>query len=117
MQLEIGISTSRYLPASGTAGLERSLVSGKSREPCPPPIITASTLLMFGDIPLPCCAIRNSLRRHVRKRKHRLKRTGSARRAEPHLNAEGSWALMLLGAEGLSETPGQRETGERERGG
>src|SRR6185436_3970474 len=95
MQLEIGISTSRYLPASGTAGLERSLVSGKSREPCPPPIITASTLLMFGDIRLPCCAIRNSLRRHVRKRKHRLCAIVSApRNAGHHLNAEDTLTLM-----------------------
>src|SRR5436190_4560286 len=54
MQLEIGISTRRYFPASGTAGLERSLVSGKRRLPAPPPIITASTLLVLGDIRLPC---------------------------------------------------------------
>src|SRR5699024_163318 len=38
-QLEIGISTSRYLPAIGTAGLERSRVRGYSLEPCPPPKI------------------------------------------------------------------------------
>src|SRR5262249_37655200 len=43
-----------YLPASGTAGLERSLVSGKSRLPAPPPIMTASTLLVLGDIRLLC---------------------------------------------------------------
>src|SRR5690606_5926133 len=42
MQLEIGTSTSRYLPARGTAGLARSLVSGKSRVPAPPPMMTAS---------------------------------------------------------------------------
>ena len=29
MQLEMGMSTRRYLPASGTAGLARSLVRGK----------------------------------------------------------------------------------------
>ncbi len=28
MQLESGMSISRYLPATGTAGLERNLVSG-----------------------------------------------------------------------------------------
>src|SRR6266567_2635535 len=49
MQLEIGMSTSRYLPASGTAGLARSLVSGKSRVPWPPPMITERTLLVFAD--------------------------------------------------------------------
>src|SRR6185503_4112018 len=54
MQLEIGMSTSRYLPANGTAGLDRSLVSGNSRVPAPPPIITASTLLVLGDIRLLC---------------------------------------------------------------
>src|SRR5687768_9881672 len=54
MQLEIGISTNRYLPASGTAGLERSFVSGNRREPAPPPIITASTLTVFGADRLPC---------------------------------------------------------------
>src|ERR1043165_6218758 len=35
MQLEMGISTRRYFPASGTAGLERSRVRGKSRVPWP----------------------------------------------------------------------------------
>src|SRR5262249_38386043 len=47
MQLEMGISTRRYLPASGTAGLERSLVRGKRRCPCPPPMITERTLLVL----------------------------------------------------------------------
>src|SRR5882724_1582435 len=41
MQFEIGISTIRYLPARGTAGFERSFVSGKSRVPAPPPMMTA----------------------------------------------------------------------------
>ena len=45
MQLEMGMSTSRYLPASGTAGFARSLVSGNSRVPCPPPMMTERTLL------------------------------------------------------------------------
>src|SRR5690349_17017955 len=48
MQLEIGMSTSRYLPASGTAGFERSLVRGNKRLPAPPPMITARTLTVFG---------------------------------------------------------------------
>jgi hypothetical protein len=39
-QLEIGISTSLYLPAIGTAGLERLAVNGYKREPAPPPSIT-----------------------------------------------------------------------------
>src|SRR5215831_20127831 len=47
MQLEIGMSTRRYLPASGTAGLALSLVSGNNRVPCPPPMITESTLLVL----------------------------------------------------------------------
>src|SRR5436190_1157517 len=50
MQLEMGISTIRYLPASGTAGLARSLVSGNKRVPWPPPIMTESTLLVLTDI-------------------------------------------------------------------
>src|SRR5260221_1758776 len=54
MQFEMGISTRRYLPASGTAGLERSLVSGNKRLPCPPPITTASTLLTVGVIRMLC---------------------------------------------------------------
>src|SRR5215471_7723108 len=58
MQLEMGMSTSRYLPASGTAGLARSLVSGNNRVPCPPPMITESTLLVFNDC-LPVCDIKN----------------------------------------------------------
>src|SRR5271154_5339142 len=41
MQLEMGISTMRYLPARGTAGLDRSLVRGKSRLPAPPPMMIA----------------------------------------------------------------------------
>lgn len=43
MQLLTGISISRYFPASGTAGLARSLVSGYRRVPAPPPRITART--------------------------------------------------------------------------
>src|SRR5688572_21837607 len=47
-QFEMGTSTSRYFPASGTAGLARSRVSGKSRVPAPPPRMTASTRSMSG---------------------------------------------------------------------
>src|SRR5690349_7462057 len=56
MQLEMGMSTTRYLPASGTAGLARSLVRGNNRVPCPPPMITESTLLVFADC-RPVCDI------------------------------------------------------------
>src|SRR2546423_13775072 len=48
MQFEIGIATRRYFPASGTAGFERSLVSGNRRLPAPPPMITARTFTVFG---------------------------------------------------------------------
>src|SRR6059058_3165292 len=61
MQLEIGISTMRYFPASGTAGLARSLVNGNSRVPCPPPIMTDSTLLVLTDC-RPVCDIIKFLR-------------------------------------------------------
>src|SRR3954468_8275225 len=37
MQLLMGTSISRYLPATGTAGLARSWVSGNRRAPWPPP--------------------------------------------------------------------------------
>lgn len=33
IQLEMGMSTNLYLPASGTAGLERSFVRGNKRVP------------------------------------------------------------------------------------
>src|ERR1051326_3758065 len=44
MQLLIGMSTRRYLPPSGTAGLARSLVRGNRRWPWPPPMMMATTL-------------------------------------------------------------------------
>src|SRR4029078_13064516 len=44
--------------ASGTAGFARSLVSGNKRVPCPPPIITESTLLVLTDW-RPDCDITN----------------------------------------------------------
>src|SRR5262249_52970110 len=43
MQLLMGMSISRYLPAIGTAGLLRSMVKGNRREPRPPPRIRLST--------------------------------------------------------------------------
>jgi hypothetical protein len=42
-QFEMGISTKRYFPAMGTAGLERVSVNGYNREPCPPPSTTHIT--------------------------------------------------------------------------
>ncbi len=42
-QFEIGISMSRYLPASGTAGFERILVKGKRRVPRPTTRMSAET--------------------------------------------------------------------------
>jgi hypothetical protein len=41
IQLLIGISTNRYLPAIGTAGFERLAVNGYNLVPAPPPKITA----------------------------------------------------------------------------
>src|ERR1039457_6447206 len=61
MQFEIGMSTSRYLPASGTAGLERSFVSGNSRVPWPPPMMTQRTALVLSDW-RPVCDISQMLR-------------------------------------------------------
>ena|SRR5471030_515726 len=57
MQLEMGMSTSRYFPASGTAGFARSFVSGNSRVPWPPPMMTQRTLLVLSDW-RPVCGIK-----------------------------------------------------------
>src|SRR5262249_2343129 len=40
------MSTKRYLPASGTAGLARSFVSGNKRVPAPPPMMMERVLLV-----------------------------------------------------------------------
>src|SRR5256885_6413304 len=48
MQFEIGTSTRRYFPPSGTAGLDRCAVSGNRRLPAPPPRITARRLGLLG---------------------------------------------------------------------
>ena len=41
--LEMGTSMRRNLPATGTAGLARSRVSGQSRAPWPPPRMAVTT--------------------------------------------------------------------------
>ena len=46
MQLLMGMSMRRYLPATGTAGLLRSWVSGYSRVPRPPPRMRLRTSCM-----------------------------------------------------------------------
>src|SRR5262245_15630198 len=51
MQLLMGMSMSRYLPAMGTAGLLRSIVSGYSRVPRPPPRIKLSTSCIRASLP------------------------------------------------------------------
>ncbi len=43
MQLLIGMSISRYLPANGTAGLALIFVRGYRRVPAPPPRMIAKT--------------------------------------------------------------------------
>ncbi len=50
IQLLIGISTKRYLPAIGTAGFERAAVKGYNLDPAPPPKITARTDLEVENI-------------------------------------------------------------------
>src|ERR1700741_3661161 len=50
-QLLTGMSMSRYLPPIGTAGFDRSWVSGKSREPCPPPRISGRTSVLIAIRP------------------------------------------------------------------
>ena len=48
-QLEMGISTNRYFPAIGTAGLERVAVSGNNLVPAPPPSITDNISLLISS--------------------------------------------------------------------
>src|ERR1051325_4781414 len=72
MQFEIGISTSRYLPPSGTAGFERSRVKGKSLVPCPPPMMIESTLLKFTAIILLIAILLTPLRAKVLLRYNRV---------------------------------------------
>src|ERR1051326_2864023 len=69
MQFEIGMSTRRYLPPSGTAGFERVSVSGDRRVPAPPPKITARIFGLFGAIvsDLPGCCVRKLCPEHRRK--------------------------------------------------
>ena len=50
IQFEIGISTNRYLPAIGTAGLDLEFVNGYNLDPCPPPKIMEITLFFFAFI-------------------------------------------------------------------
>ena len=45
---EIGTSMRRNFPATGTAGLARSLVSGHNRVPCPPPRMAVTTFRIGG---------------------------------------------------------------------
>ena len=47
IQFEIGISTNRYFPAIGTAGLDLFSVSGYNRDPWPPPKMILKTLLFI----------------------------------------------------------------------
>src|SRR5208337_2562958 len=61
MQLDTGISMSRYFPAIGTAGLLRDLVSGNRRVPRPPPRISETTRGMKPLLRL-CCGERPSIR-------------------------------------------------------
>jgi hypothetical protein len=46
MQLDIGMSIKRYIPPSGTAGLDRIEVSGANRVPRPPPKTIATTFFI-----------------------------------------------------------------------
>jgi hypothetical protein len=43
IQLLMGMSTKRYLPAIGTAGFDLVFVNGDNLLPAPPPRITATT--------------------------------------------------------------------------
>src|SRR6185369_162452 len=104
MQLEMGISTRRYLPASGTAGLARSLVKGKRRVPCPPPMITESTLLVL-TLWRPVCVISDSM--YLTADYFDLLIAGQPARTqaslfEPFANANCSWVGLLPGCAWLA---------------
>src|SRR5262245_46427822 len=49
----MGISISRYLPASGTAGFDLSFVRGYRRVPLPPPSTSEMMLRMVSVVPSP----------------------------------------------------------------
>src|SRR4029453_17169108 len=103
MQFEMGISTMRYLPASGTAGLERSLVSGKRRVPAPPPMMIASVL----------SAIDGQLKGLIQKKHTRFGRASPAFGAEgfqrTKLATTSVWSGLRIGAEDFDETTALRE--------
>src|SRR5262245_66123642 len=50
MQLDSAMSMRRTRPATGTAGLARSRVSGKRRVPWPPPMMMATTSFIGGAV-------------------------------------------------------------------
>src|SRR5437763_3735199 len=87
-QLLIGMSMRRYLPATGTAGLLRSIVSGNSRVPRPPPRMRLRTSLML-LVYCFACGIANKNRgaeaTRVLVRQNAAKPTGG-----------GPWAYRLL---------------------
>ena len=62
MQLLMGMSMRRYLPATGTAGLLRSLVSGYRPAPRPPPRMKPRTSCMRGVLRDVCCMGADRLR-------------------------------------------------------
>ena len=49
IQLLIGISTNRYLPAMGTAGFDLLAVNGDNLEPAPPPKIIETKIVLNID--------------------------------------------------------------------
>src|SRR6056297_85127 len=83
MQLLIGMSIKRYLPASGTAGFERILVNGNKRVPRPPPRINA---IAFRITAVPFYSLHPSCwsRRQVRSGADPKERHGISFQPYPH---------------------------------
>lgn len=101
MQLLMGMSTSLYLPASGTAGLQRYFVSGYKRVPRPPPMIMLITFFVMSCQFLINCGVRRfaggrrgavEIPFRPRRRRGRLKSESAFARAE---NSNKSTAPLM----------------------
>src|SRR5512144_2663571 len=76
MKLESTKSMMRYLPPNGTAGLERSLVSGYRRSPLPPAMMMPMVFISF-----PLCSadgVHDLAQVPAEAQEHRLVRAGIA---------------------------------------
>src|SRR5579872_3247024 len=106
MQLLMGMSMSRYLPATGTAGLLRNLVRGYSRVPRPPPRMRLRTSCM-GRLagPLSGGGVGSSLRPCYHSRAARWEEVFSGR---PGASGRPVGGLRVSVVEPAGHAPGQQ---------